>query len=91
MILLLALLSGCADVVDDPVLDGRDADEVDLRDYLALLHADAVARPRDSDARGRLAMAYHANAFDDAAATTYAQAATLDPAAFRWPICARWS
>ena len=85
MILLLALLSGCVEVVDDPVLDGRDADEVDLRDYLALLHADALARPRDSDARGRLAMAYHANGFDEAAATTYAQAAALDPATFRWP------
>ena len=51
-----------------------------------LREADAAARrtPRSADAVGRLAVAYHADAFYDQAGECYALAQALTPADWRW-------
>ena len=67
------------------VVAGVDAAEPELAAYLAEQVASAQALPASAAMRGRLAMAYHANGFITAAAQTYAQAARLEPAEFRWP------
>lgn len=56
-----------------------------LAELLDRLLATARSEPRSGEARGRLAMAYEANGFAEAALTTYAQAAVLDPSEFDWP------
>ena len=69
----------------DVVVAGADAGEPDLVAYLVALREAVQADPTSAQPRGRLAMAYDANAFFGAAAKTYAQAGALDPADFAWP------
>ena len=85
--LALWLLAACVPGEDETaiVVTGIDAAEPELAAYLAEQVASAQALPASAAMRGRLAMAYHANGFASAAAQTYAQAARLDPAEFRWP------
>lgn len=44
-----------------------------------------TSSPDDAEARGRLGMLYHEHGLPDLAATTYEQAAALDPSDPRWP------
>ncbi len=61
------------------------AEEQELAEFLAGLVVGAEAKPVSGIARGRLAMAYHANGFTEEAITTYAQAQALQTEEFRWP------
>lgn len=61
-----------------------DADE-DLRKSLADLRASVLSLPESGEMRGRLAMAYDINEFEQAAVATYEQAEALDPERFAWP------
>jgi tetratricopeptide (TPR) repeat protein len=83
--LLGCMLLGCTNGVGDVVVAGEDADEPGLVAYLADLRQAAELVPTSAELRGRLAMAYDANGFTAAAATTYAQAAALDGNDFAWP------
>ena len=64
---------------------GLDAQEPELAEFLDDLYQSARNLPESAPMRGRLAIAYDANGFADAAATTYAQAEVLDPGEFLWP------
>ena len=83
-LLSLALL-GCSEGVDPPVAVGFDSDDAELGDYLEELHGTALQFPDSGPMRGRLAMAYDANGFTEAAAATYAQAQDLEGAESLWP------
>ena len=52
--------------------------------FLADLLEAAKTNPADPEARGRLAMAYEMNDFEDTALVVYRQAEALDPDNFRW-------
>ncbi len=83
----LVALSACTDraSVEPPVVAGVDADDAELVAFLRE-HVDAaVANARSGPIRGRLAMAYDANGFDEAAIASYSQAAALQPDEFLWP------
>ena len=80
----LALI-GCAEDVGPPVAAGFDSAETELAEYLKDLHGSALDLADSGRMRGRLGMAYDANGFDDAAATTYAHAQALEPQEFLWP------
>ena len=82
---VLIVLIGCAESVAPPVAAGLDSDDVELADHLADLYASASGLPESDRLRGRLALAYDANGFTEAAATTYAQAHALQPGEFLWP------
>ena len=82
---VLIALIGCAESVDPPVAAGLDSDDVELAGHLAGLYASASGLPESDRLRGRLALAYDANGFTEAAATTYAQAQALQPGEFLWP------
>lgn len=65
----------------DVTTETEDAElQVFLREYLRR----AEAHPASAAHRGRLAMAYDANGFNQAAATTYRQAHQLNPSEMRW-------
>ena len=78
-------MAGCAERVDAPVAQGLDSAEPALASFLADRLASAQSLPASPAMRGRLAMAYHANGFADAAIASYAQAEQLDPLDSRWP------
>ena len=86
---LAALLAGIAlgGCFDDPsmrlpVVPGG---APDLTAALQTLHDAASASPDDAEQRGRLAMAYDVNSFEQRAIVVYGQAAVLDPDEFNWP------
>ncbi|MDE0007711.1 MAG: tetratricopeptide repeat protein, partial [Gammaproteobacteria bacterium] len=64
---------------------GVDAGDAELAAFLRERVDDAVANAQSGALRGRLAMAYDANGFDEAAITSYWQAAALEPDEFLWP------
>lgn len=87
MLTALVVLSACTDrgSVAPPAIAGGDAADAELAGFLRE-HVDAaVASPQSGPIRGRLAMAYDANGFDDAAITSYSQAAELDASESLWP------
>ena len=57
----------------------------DLSAALQALHDAAGANPDDAERRGRLAMAYDVNGFEQRAIVVYGQAAVLEPDEFNWP------
>ena len=57
----------------------------DLTAALQTLHDAAIANPDDAEHRGRLAMAYDVNGFEQRAIVVYTQAAVLEPDEFNWP------
>ncbi|MYD44384.1 MAG: tetratricopeptide repeat protein [Gammaproteobacteria bacterium] len=89
VVALVALLVSCgkdpASKLDLSVVSIPATDDADLRRFLARLDSQAKADPSSATNRGRLAMAYDANGFSEAAVATYAQAASLDPREMRWP------
>lgn len=64
---------------------GVDADDAELAAFVRERVDDAVANAQSGALRGRLAMAYDANGFDEAAIASYSQAAELDADEFLWP------
>ena len=80
-----AAMAGCTEQNDALVVQGLDSAEPALAAFLAERVASAQALPASGAMRGRLAMAYHANGFADAALASYAQAEELDPHDGRWP------
>ena len=82
---LLWLTAGCAESVGSPVVAGFDTPEPELAEYLAEQVEAARALPESGAMRGRLAMAYHANGFVDAALRSYEQAEALAEEDARWP------
>lgn len=86
----LALLAWCAACsyesgAGDPPQVAVDPGDPELARFLDGLYDAALAKPADDEARGRLAMAYEMNDFEDAAVVVYRQAEILDPGEFRWP------
>ena len=57
----------------------------DLAATLQALHDAASTNPAAADHRGRLAMAYDVNGFEQRAIVVYRQAAVLEPDEFNWP------
>ena len=83
--LFALVVAGCAEDVGPPVATGFDSTDSELADYLEELHGTALAFPDSGPMRGRLALAYDANGFTEAAAATYAEAQALEAAEFLWP------
>ena len=86
-IVLTPAVVGCSPgggVVLPPTPELGDADD-DLRKSLADLRASVLSLPESGEMRGRLAMAYDINEFEQAAVATYEQAEALDPERFAWP------
>lgn len=82
----LCLATGCGKIgVGAPVVEGSDTPEQALAEYLAEQVEAAQALPGSGAMRGRLAMAYHANGFVEAALESYRQAHALAPDDARWP------
>lgn len=84
---LTTTLGGCSQstgVDPPPTPELGDADD-DLRKSLADLRASVLSLPESGEMRGRLAMAYDINEFEQAAVATYEQAGSLDPERFAWP------
>lgn len=86
----LVLLAWCAACSyesgsDDPPRVAVDPGDPELGRFLDRLHDAALVSPDDAEARGRLAMAYEMNDFEDAAVVVFQQAEALDPQEFRWP------
>ena len=81
----LAIAAGCHQGVDAPIVPDMSAADERLRAFLTATHAGAAGAPESAELRGRLAMAYDANEFNEAAIVTYAQTEALDPASFSWP------
>ena len=82
----LWLIAGCTKIgVGAPVVEGLDTPERALAEYLAEQVEAAQALPGSGAMRGRLAMAYHANGFVEAALESYRQAHALAPDDARWP------
>ena len=81
----LVTAAGCHKRVDAPVMPDLTAADERLRAFLTRLHVGAVGAPESAELRGRLAMAYDANDFDEAAIAAYAQTEALDPTNFSWP------
>lgn len=79
------LIAGCHQEVAAPVLPDLSAADERLRTFLVRLHAGAVGAPESAELRGRLAMAYDVNEFDQAAIVSYEQTESLDPTNFSWP------
>lgn len=74
--------------VELPVLQNLDDVDPELAEYLSIRHASAMQYPTSASERGRLAMAYDANGWYEAAIDIYDQAHTLDPFEFMWPYFA---
>ena len=70
---------------DDPPRVALDPADRELARFLDDLLDAALTNPGDAEARGRLAIGYEMNDFDDAAVVAYRQAEALDPREFRWP------
>ncbi|MDE0660415.1 MAG: tetratricopeptide repeat protein [Gammaproteobacteria bacterium] len=70
---------------DDPPRVALDPADRELARFLDGLLDAALTNPGDAEARGRLAIGYEMNDFDDAAVVAYRQAEALDPREFRWP------
>ena len=83
--LLSLALYGCSEDVGPPRATGFDSDDAELADYLEELHRTALQFPDSGPMRGRLGLAYDANGFAEAAASTYAQAQALEGHDFLWP------
>jgi tetratricopeptide (TPR) repeat protein len=84
--LLWVCAYGCGRAdVGDPVAVGLDAQDTEMADFLRAKVAAVRSDPRSASLRGELAISYHANGFKRASATTFHQAALLDPGDFRWP------
>ena len=81
----LWMAAGCSESVGVPVVAGFDTPERALAEYLAEQVEAARALPESGAMRGRLAMAYHANGFVEAALESYVQAEALAPEDARWP------
>ncbi len=62
-----------------------DPSDPELARFLDGLFDAALTNPGNAEARGRLAIAYEMNDFDDDATVAYRQAEALDPGEFRWP------
>ena len=71
--------------IGDPRRVAVDPADPELARFLDGLFDAALTEPNDAEARGRLAMAYEMNDFEDAASATYLQAEALGPSEFRWP------
>jgi len=71
--------------IDESPRVAVDPADPELARFLDGLLDAAVTNPGDSEARGRLAIAYEMNDFDAAAVVVYRQAEALDPMEFRWP------
>ena len=87
VVLVAVVVAGCSpglDVDAPPTPELGDAD-IDLRKNLADLRASVLSLPESGEMRGRLAMAYDINEFEQAAVATYEQAEALDPERFAWP------
>ena len=81
-------LAGCdrpATDRDAPISVALEDADPDIAGGISDLIAAVRAAPQSGELRGRLAMAYEMNGFPEAALTTYAQAAALDPEEFAWP------
>ena len=83
----LPLLFACAERPATPppptvALDHASPGLVALIDELL---TSAETLPKSAEMRGRLAMAYEVNEFEEAAVAAYEQAQVLDPQDFRWP------
>ena len=88
VLILGSNLSGCSGTQTETgqlVVAGTDSPDTNLRKFLEDLVQSARAMPNSGLMRGRLAMAYEANGFQDEAIVSYEQAAALDPNDFRWP------
>ena len=81
---LPGLVAGCG-ARPEVVVAGLDTPERALAEYLAAQVEAAQALPESGAMRGRLAMAYHANGFIEAALASYEQAETLAQEDVRWP------
>lgn len=83
----LVALSACTDraSVAPPVVAGVDGNDAELASFLREQANAAAADARSGPSRGRLAMAYDANGFDEAAIASYSQAAELEADEFLWP------
>ena len=68
-----------------PIDVSLETEDLELREFVASMHARATKNPDSSLHRGRLGMAYDANGFKDVAALTYRQARELDEHDMRWP------
>ncbi|MDE0423166.1 MAG: tetratricopeptide repeat protein [Gammaproteobacteria bacterium] len=84
-LVLLSLSASCSPGVDQPPRIVADAADPELGRFLDGLFDAAFDNPEDAEARGRLAMAYEMNDFDDDAVVAYRQAEALDRQEFRWP------
>ena len=83
-LLLCAVVGGCGD--DSSMgLPDVPGGAPDLTAALQSLHDAAIANPDDAEHRGRLAMAYDVNGFEQRAIVVYGQAAVLEPDEFNWP------
>ena len=81
-------LNGCSDThteTDELVVAGTDSPDKDLGKFFEDMIQSVRAMPNSGLMRGRLAMAYEANGFQDEAIISYGQAAALAPEDFRWP------
>ena len=85
-VVAVVLVAACAEPTEPPAPLSADLEgtEEDLTGFIRARVADAKSQPSSGLMRGRLAMAYDANAFKDEAAATYAQADALDRTDFRW-------
>lgn len=82
----LALVAACTfDSVGEPPAVATDSADPELARFLDGLLDAVLNHPGDAEARGRLAIAYEMNDFDDDAIVAYRQAEALDPSDFRWP------
>ena len=82
---LLAAACSFESGIDDPPPVATDPADPELVRFLDGLFDAAATDPHDAEARGRLAMAYEMNDFEEAAVVVYRQAEFLDPLDFRWP------
>lgn len=83
----LNLLIGCdqqTTVRHPPIVELSSNDEVLLK-FIDEQYQEAIANPESGLHRGRLAMAYDANGFREAAVQVYEQAHRLSPNVFLWP------
>ena len=88
MVFLLHSCDGGNEHTDELVIAGIDSPDEGLKRFFDEMIQSTRAMPNSGLMRGRLAMAYEANGFQDEAMITYEQAAALDQTDFRWPYLA---
>ena len=91
LLIMVFLLHSCNrgnDQTDLLVIAGIDSPDEGLKRFFDEMIQSTRAMPNSGLMRGRLAMAYEANGFQDEAMITYEQAAALDQTDFRWPYLA---